>query len=214
MQYYCILNLSFSNNFIQVGILPTDSYPALVCDLESRTAAQLLYELKGASASKKLSILCRNFTDISTYTLGFPVSSAPGQPNFFNIAKQILPGPYTLILQASKSLPKQITNFDSGKSKQRSTVGVRLPSDEICQTVLRQLDRPLLCTTANVEGYHAGDMSPDAAVLADVYGPRGLGFVVDVGPRLLEPSTVVDLSGSEAVLVREGKGDVSWLELS
>lgn len=185
-----------------------------MCDLESRQAVQLLYDLKGASPTKKLSILCRNFQDVSTYTLGFPVSNTPGEPNFYSIAKRILPGPYTLILQASKSLPKQIVNFQSGRSKQRSTVGVRLPDDVVCQTILQQLDRPLLCTTATVEDESTNGMSPDAAILADVYGPRGLAFVVDVGPRLVEPSTVLDLSGAETVLVRQGKGDTSWLETS
>ena len=201
-----------------MGILPTDSFPALVCDLENRPAVQLLYELKGASPSKKLSILCRNFQDVSTYTLGFPVSAAPGQPNFYKIAKQILPGPYTLILNASKALPKQITNFESGSSKKRSTVGVRLPDDAVCQAVLQLLERPLLCSTATVEdgggrdGEDPSTMAPDAAVLADTYGPRGLAFVVDVGPRSVEPSTVIDLSGAVPVLVREGRGDVSFLD--
>lgn len=200
---------------IQVGIIPTDSFPALVCDLECRPAVQLLYELKGASPSKKLSILCRNFQDVSTYTLGFPVATAPGRPNFYKIAKAILPGPYTLILSASKSLPKQITNFESGSSKKRSTVGVRLPDDPVCQEVLARLERPLLCTTATVdEALRGGDGSwaADAAVLADVYGPRGLGFVVDSGPRRVEPSSVVDLTGPEPVVVRQGKGDTSWMD--
>jgi tRNA threonylcarbamoyl adenosine modification protein (Sua5/YciO/YrdC/YwlC family) len=196
---------------VQVGILPTDSFPALVCDVGNKAAVQLLYELKGASPSKKLSILCRNFSDVSTYTLGFPVSNVAGQPNFYKIAKQILPGPYTLILPASKELPKQVTNYESGRSKHRSTVGVRLPNDDACQAVLAQLERPLLCSTARVEGVE-GLTIPDAAVMADFYGPRGLAFIVDAGRRAAEPSTVVDLSGGEAVLVRQGKGDTSWLD--
>lgn len=207
-----------SIDVVQVGIIPTDSVPALVCDLENRNAAQLLYTLKGASPSKKLSILCRNFSDISYYTQGFPVSHVPGQPNFFKIAKSILPGPYTLILNASKALPKQVLNFDSGKSKHRSTVGVRIPDDCICQAILEQLDRPLLCTTASIlesnddVGYDGNGLTPDAGVLADVYGPRGLSFIVDAGVRSAELSSVIDLSGSEAALVRKGKGDVSWLD--
>jgi len=196
---------------VQVGIIPTDTFPALVCDLENKSSVQALYEIKGASPSKKLSILCRSFSDVSTYTLGFPVSNVPGQPNFYKIAKQILPGPYTLILLASKDLPRQVTNFDSGRSKHRATVGVRLPDDQICQAILEQLDRPLLCTTAAIVDGNDGSIVPDAAVLADVYGPRGLTFVVDPGYRVADASTVIDLSGPEAVLVRQGKGDASWL---
>ena len=194
-----------------MGVLPTDSFPALVCDLENKNAVQLLYELKGASPSKQLSILCRNFADVSRYTLDFPVSTVAGQPNFYKIARQILPGPFTIILPASKMLPRQVTNYESGRSKQRSTVGVRLPDDAACRAVLAQLDRPLLCSTARVEGGEEG-VIPDAAVLADHYGRRGLAFVVDAGRRAAEPSTVLDLSGGEIVLVRQGKGDTSWLE--
>lgn len=196
-----------------VGVVPTDSSPALVCDLESRDAVQLLYDLKGAAPSKQLSILCRSFSDVSMYTLGFPVSTAPGQPDFFRIARHILPGPYTIILQASKALPKQITNYQSGRKKQRSTVGIRLPADPVCQALLERLERPLLCSTVKL-GPDDDDavFSTDAAVVADVYGPRGLSFIVDVGPRVAEASTVIDLSGESPVLVRQGKGDVSWLE--
>lgn len=198
-----------------VGIIPTDSSPALVCDLESKGAVELLYSLKRAAPSKQMSILCRNFADVSKYTLGFPVSNAPGKPDFFRIAKQILPGPYTLILQASKQLPKQITNFESGRSKHRLTVGVRLPDDAVCQAILQQLDKPLLCSSvhASVE-QEGGNDTLEAAVLADMYGPQGLGFVVDVGPRPVDISTVIDLSGHEPVLVRLGKGDASFLDAS
>jgi tRNA threonylcarbamoyl adenosine modification protein (Sua5/YciO/YrdC/YwlC family) len=197
---------------LQIGILPTDSYPAFVCDLADRAAVELLYRLKGVAASKRLSILCRDFTDVSRYTLGFPAPQ-PGQPDLFRVAKQILPGPYTLILNASKEIPKQITNFETGRSKRRSTVGVRMPSDPICQYVLSQLERPLLCTTARVEREEGSLESsvPDAAVFADIYGPQGLAFVVDAGPRVVAPSTVIDLSGAQATLVRQGKGDASWL---
>ena len=101
---------------------------------------------------------------------------------------------------------------------------MRLPDDPVCQAILQQLDRPLLCTTATVEDSFGGSgggaggggggggatITPDAAVLEDVYGPRGLAFIVDAGPRSVEPSTVIDLSTGEAVVVRAGKGDTSW----
>eukprot|EP00889_Picochlorum_renovo_P000486 jgi/Picre1/27516/NNA_000483.t1 len=94
-----------------VGITPTDTYPALICDISNKEAVKKLYELKGASPKKTMSILVRNMTDISEYTEGFPVSHVPGQTSFFKVAKKILPGPFTLILGASKSLPKQIIDF-------------------------------------------------------------------------------------------------------
>ena len=117
----------------QVGIIPTDSRPAFVCDLEDKAAVQKMYELKGINPSKRLSIMCRDLRDVATYTLGFPAASAPGQPDMFKVARRALPGPYTVILHASKALPKQVTNYVSGKSKHRTTVGVRLPDDPVCQ---------------------------------------------------------------------------------
>ena len=167
-----------------MGILPTDTYPALVCDISDKNAVEKLYAIKGLSPKKQLSILCRHLQDISTYTLGFPASNVPGQINLFRVARQVLPGPvmptlacficsqsyitgsfsvrwsnirsaesiyhmrnahriaestlvyalqYTFILTASKQLPKQCTDYQSGKSKQRKSVGVRIPDDDVLQ---------------------------------------------------------------------------------
>lgn len=76
-----------------MGIIPTDSLPSFVCDLGNRAAIQKLYELKQMNPSKRLSILCRNLQDVATYTMGFPASRTPGQPDLFKIAKRVLPGP-------------------------------------------------------------------------------------------------------------------------
>lgn len=80
----------------QVGIVPTDSYPAIVCDIDNRQAVERLYTIKGLDPKKQLSILCRHLQDISTYTLGFPVSNQPGQADIFRTARQVLPGPVSL----------------------------------------------------------------------------------------------------------------------
>lgn len=77
----------------QVVILPTDTFPAFVCDVGDKNAVQRLYEIKEMSASQPLSILCRNWQDISAYTLGFPAANGPGQQDTFRLARQILPGP-------------------------------------------------------------------------------------------------------------------------
>ena len=82
----------------------------------------------------------------------------------------------------------------------------------LLQYILQQLDRPLLCSTAkggDDDDEGGAGLVPDAAVLLDLYAPRGLDFVVDAGPRAAENSTVIDLSGPEAVLVRQGAGDAS-----
>lgn len=81
---------------MQVGIVPTDTYPALVCDISDKNAVEKLYAIKGLSPKKQLSILCRNLQDISTYTLGFPASNIAGQIDVFRVARQVLPGPVKL----------------------------------------------------------------------------------------------------------------------
>lgn len=202
-----------------VGITPTDTYPALVCDIANKDAVKKLYELKGASPKKTMSILVRNMADISEYTEGFPVSQAPGEIGFFKVAKKILPGPFTLILAASKSLPKQIIDFEAGTSKKRKSVGVRLVDHVVCQELLHRVDRPLLCSSAilpddRMDNGHASSI-PDVGTMCDYYGSL-LGFIIDVEDvedrDAGEPSTILDLSNGQIQVVRVGAGDLSWLE--
>lgn len=76
-----------------MGILPTDTFPALVCDVEAKEAVRRLYTAADLAARKPLSILCRTFSDISTYTMGLPASNAAGSLDLFRLARQALPGP-------------------------------------------------------------------------------------------------------------------------
>ncbi|KAK9833123.1 hypothetical protein WJX74_007940 [Apatococcus lobatus] len=189
-----------------VGIIPTDTYPALVCDVNAPTSSlETLYAAKDMSPRKPLSILCRGFQDVTTYTLGFPAPSVAGQEDYFRLARRILPGPYTFILAASKQLPKQVTDYDTGKAKSRKTVGVRLPDSEICQAILADLDRPLLCSSAYAETEDTFDL-PEAAVIADAYAGRGIDFIVDAGHQVAMGSTIIDMTSAEPVLIRQGKG--------
>ena len=126
----------------QVGIIPTDTLPAIVADLENRDAIIKLYAVKEMSTKKPLSILCRNFQDLSHYTAGLPVSNEPGSPNWFNIIRRILPGPYTLILPASKNLPSQMVDFMRGKTIHRKSVGVRITDDPVCQALAAKPGNP------------------------------------------------------------------------
>lgn len=90
---------------------------------------------------------------------------------------------YTFILAASKQVPKQVTDFDTGKAKSRKTVGIRLPDSEICQAILGDLDRPLLCSSAYAETEDTFNL-PEAAVIADAYAGKGIDFIVDAGHQV------------------------------
>ncbi|MEW5307683.1 MAG: hypothetical protein WDW36_010061 [Sanguina aurantia] len=196
-----------------VGIIPTDTLPAIVCDMSSRTAVQRMYAVKQMNEKKPLSILVRGFSDISTYTTGFPTSHEAGQPDYFKLFKKLLPGAYTIILPASKALPVQNVDMAKGKSIQRKSVGVRWADDKICQAILAGVERPLLCTSVHVaEVLAEGTECPDVGSMLDRYGTSGIDFIVDVGPRIAVVSTIIDMTGSSPEVVRHGAADASQFE--
>jgi tRNA threonylcarbamoyl adenosine modification protein (Sua5/YciO/YrdC/YwlC family) len=134
-----------------VGIIPTDTKYSFVADLNNKDAIQNLYFIKGIDSNKPLSILCRGFQDIDKYTLGFPPATEAGMQDPFKLARKCLPGPYTFILPASKSLPKVclVDTSSAGhtrlsKCQQRKTIGCRVPDCEVTLALLELLDAPLM----------------------------------------------------------------------
>ncbi|XP_028051754.1 uncharacterized protein LOC114256319 isoform X3 [Camellia sinensis] len=148
-----------------VGVIPTDTVYAIVCDLKSQSAIERLRRIKNIATSK-----------------------------------------YTFILTASKELPKQCTRYGTTTSKYayRKNVGVRIPDDSVCQAILEKMDAPLISTSAKSPKENGWIIDP--VVIADVYGPEGLDFVIDAGVRVADPSTVVDMTGSFPRIIRQGKG--------
>ena len=189
-----------------VGVIPTDTKYAFVADLTNADAVQKLYDIKNAGLNKPLSILCRGFADIDTYTTGFPSNPKAGATLPFKLAKQCLPGPYTFILPASKELPKvclmdKSTKDKARQCKARKTVGVRIPACDVTTALLELLDAPLMCSTVP-------ECDDEPAVIYDNYLAAGLGFMVDIGARASSAaSTVVDLSTGDARVLRRGAGD-------
>ena len=201
----------------KVGVIPTDTKYAFVCDLESRSGVQQMYDLKRAGLSKPMSILCRGFGDIDRYTQGFPDNVVAGRQQPFKLARQCLPGPYTFILNAGKDMPKVCLLDPRSKSKNckaRKTVGVRVPSHPVTAALLRRLDRPLLCgSVPNLEADTYDDDVQDPVLMLDEYELRGLSFLVDCGVMRNPASTVIDLSKGKPSLVRRGAGDASvWVD--
>ncbi|KAK6267156.1 hypothetical protein QUC31_017993 [Theobroma cacao] len=195
-----------------VGVIPTDTVYAIVCHLRSHSSIERLRRIKDIEPSKPLSILCRSLRDIDTYTMGFPCGDGQGHANIFRAVKHCLPGPYTFILTASKELPKQCVRHGTTKEKYaaRKNVGVRMPDDAICQAILEKMDAPLISTS--VKWPKENEWMIDPVVIADIYGPEGLDFVVDGGIRVADPSTVVDMTGASPKIVRQGKGPkLHWM---
>ncbi|XP_052197021.1 uncharacterized protein LOC127804239 [Diospyros lotus] len=189
-----------------VGVIPTDTLYAITCDMRRHSAIDRLRRIKNIEPSKPLSILCRSFRDIDTYTMGFPRGNGQGVTNVFRVVKHCLPGPYTFILIASKELPKRCTAYGTTTAKfvHQRNVGVRIPDDAVCQAILEKMDAPLISTS--VKSPKENKWIIDPVAIADVYRPEGLDFVVDAGVRLADPSTVVDMTGSSPRIIRQGKG--------
>nr|XP_043632660.1 uncharacterized protein YciO [Erigeron canadensis] len=189
-----------------VGVIPTDTVYAMVCDMTNHDAIERLRRLKEVETGKPFSILCRSLHDIDTYTTGFPRGNSDGFSDYFRAVKHCVPGPYTFILTASKALPKQCVKYGPTISKyaSRKTLGVRIPDDAVCQAVLEKMGAPLISTSVRSPVENQWILDP--VLIADAYGPEGLNFVIDAGVRVSNPSTVVDMIQIPPKIIRQGKG--------
>jgi tRNA threonylcarbamoyl adenosine modification protein (Sua5/YciO/YrdC/YwlC family) len=176
-------------------VLPTDTVYALTCPLSSDTAIERLYEAKRLPPTRRLSILVPDIATASRYARGIP-------NHVYRAMRRVLPGPYTFIFQSSNEVPRIMLH-------KRRTVGLRIPDSSIALAVLADFGEPLLSTSLRND---ADEWLIDPAAIAEEMRGRA-DLVVDGGRLAAEPSTVVDLTGDTPKLLREGKGDVTALEL-
>jgi len=178
-----------------VVVVPTDTVYGLACCISDSDAIRRIYDLKRMDPKKPLSILVGDMQSVGRYARGVTTPA-------YRVMKRVLPGPYTFIFQASAEVPKIML-------RKRRTIGIRMPDDPIVQALLAELHEPLLSTSIrNTDD----DFMNDPNEIETRYGSR-VDLVVDAGRRLPVPSTVVDLSGDDPILLREGKGDVAELQL-
>lgn len=176
-------------------VLPTDTVYGLTCLVSQQDAIHRIYDIKKMDAKKPLSILVKDMETIGRYARGV---STPA----YRLMKRVLPGPYTFIFSASGEVPKIML-------RKRRTIGIRMPDHEVSRAILSELEEPLLSTS--IRNPH-DDFVNDPGEIEELFGAR-IDMVLDGGILLPTPSTVVDLSGDEPVLVRSGKGDVDSLQL-
>ena len=180
------------------GVLavPTDSSYALVCHLDDKAAADRLRRIRGVDDKHHLTLLCRDLSELANY--------ARVDNRQFRLIKSATPGPFTFILEASKEVPRRVSH------PQRKTIGLRVPEHAALQALLALHAGPLLATTLIPQG----ETEPlnDAQEIRERY-ERQVEAVLDSGACPLEPTTVVDLSEGEPVLVRQGRGDAARLGL-
>jgi len=167
---------------------PTDTVYGIGCDLFNKKALDRLYQLKGLPRTRLLSFMCRDLADVSKYAMLHDA--------IFRQIKRHLPGPFCFILNSTREVPRVVQST-------RKTVGIRVPSHPVTQALLEQLGHPIINTTAS-----RPDRIPhlDPFEIDDEF--PGLAMVLDAGPGGTVPSSVVDLTGDEAVILREGAGNV------
>lgn len=176
-----------------IVIYPTDTVYAMGCDIHSKKALERICKLKGIKPEKSnLSIICRDLSQLSEYTMQLDNS-------MFRIMKKALPGAYTFILRANNTVPKLFKN-------NKRTIGVRVPDNNIVQTIIAELGNPILTTSLKTDD-DIIEYPTDPFDIHDEYG-KLVDMVVDGGIGGLTASTVVNWTGNEPEIVREGLGDI------
>lgn len=166
---------------------PTDTVYGLGCDIYEKKALNRLYQIKGMKKDHPVAFVCPDLSDLARFAIV--------DDRAYRIMKRLLPGPYCFILKATREVPRVLM-------MKRKQVGIRVPDHPVAQALVRELGNPIVSTSA----VHEGEVLNDPADIA--YYFKGLERILDAGFGGLEPSTVVDLSGEEPEIVREGAGPV------
>ncbi|HOF30684.1 MAG TPA: L-threonylcarbamoyladenylate synthase [Burkholderiaceae bacterium] len=176
--------------------VPTDSSYALACHLDDKAAADQLRRIRGVDEKHHLTLLCRDLRELANYAI------VDNQQ--FRLLKQATPGPFTFILEATKEVPRRLSH------PQRKTIGLRVPEHKVLQELLALHSAPLLATTL----IPPGETEPlnDAEMILEHFA-HGIAAVIDAGACPSQPTTVVDMTGGDITVVRQGRGDPAILGL-
>lgn len=176
-------------------IYPTDTVYGLGCDITNARALEKIAKIKGVKLEKaNFSFICSDLSNISDYIKQIDTPT-------FKILKRALPGPYTFILPGNNDLPKQF--------RKRKTVGIRVPANNIALEIVKMLGNPIVSTSIHDED-EVLEYSTDPELIFEKWQNK-VDLVIDGGYGDNVASTVIDLSGYEPEIIREGKGDVDIL---
>jgi len=175
-----------------VIIYPTDTVYAIGCDMNSQKAIEKLCRIIGKQPEQaNLSLICYDLSNISEYTVPFGNT-------IFKLMKKCLPGPYTFIMNANNRVPKLFKN-------KKRTIGIRVPDNNIPRELVRMLGNPMV--TASIHAEQDYEYYADPELIHEDFEEK-VDCVIDGGPGGLEVSTILDCTGEEIELIREGKGPV------
>ena len=179
-----------------IAAVPTDSSYALVCRLDDKAAAENLRRIRQVDDKHHLTLLCRDLSELASY--------ARVDNRQFRLLKLGTPGPYTFILEATKEVPRRLSH------PSRRTIGLRVPDHKVTQELLALFGEPLLAATLIPPG--ETEALNDAADIRARF-QKVLQAVVDAGACAMQPTTVIDLSADEPVVLRQGRGELKRLGL-
>jgi tRNA threonylcarbamoyl adenosine modification protein (Sua5/YciO/YrdC/YwlC family) len=182
-----------------VMLYPTDTVYAIGCDLNVKSAVERVRQIKQLANNKPLTFLCSSLSDVATYAF---VSD-----NAYRTMKRLIPGPYTFILSATKLVPKLVQN------PKRKTTGIRVPNHNVCLALLEALGNPIISTSAHLPPDDTGDgIDTDfqqGITQIELFDRLDdlVDVIVDTGEEpTSNTSTILDLTGDEAIVVRQGLG--------
>lgn len=176
-------------------IYPTDTVYGLGCDITNLKALEKVAKIKGIKLEKaNLSFICYDLSHISDYVKQIDTS-------IFKLLKRALPGPYTFILPGNNDLPKVFKN--------KKTVGIRVPDNNIIRAIVKELGNPIISTSIYDED-EVLEYSTDPELIFEKW-QNIVDVVIDGGYGYNIPSTIIDLSGYEPEVIREGKGSLDIL---
>jgi len=175
-----------------VIVYPTDSCYALGCHIGDKDALERVRGIRQTDKNHHFTLVCRDLSEVAKY--------AHVDNWHYRLLRAHTPGPYTFILKATKETPRRL------KHERRGTIGLRVPDHPVTALLLQELGEPIMSSTLLLPG----DELPmtDAREIHERLGNR-VDIVLDGGNCGLEPTSVIDLSGDLALVVREGRGDVS-----
>lgn len=176
---------------------PTDSCYALGCHIGDKNAMERIRHIRGVDERHHFTLVCRDLSDIGTFA---KVNNAQ-----YRLLKAHTPGTFTFILDATRELPRRLAH------PKRATVGVRVPEHPVTHALLTELNEPLLSSTLMLPGdeYPLNDAEAIRTRLE-----HQVDLILDGGACGIEPTTVIDLSGPEPILIRKGRGDIASLGLT
>lgn len=180
---------------MELVIYPTDTIYGIGCSINSKRAIESIYRLKGKSKFEPMSIICSSIQQASQYA---KIS------NFsYKILRRCFPGPFTVILEASREIPKLMLS-------KRKEIGIRIPNSNVTTELVNNLGHAILNTSVNFDG---SEVLNDPIIIAERFRDK-IGIMLDAGILTdAQQSTVIRLVNDEVEVVREGKGDLQALPI-